>query len=290
MNKKFQWLPKIVYGVLVLFLILGTWLLLRKKPVRVETAKVVRGHFEETLRIDGTIKSKTKLTVTAYATGDLGRVDLKVGDTIQKGQTITVLTWDIRKNIASPMDGVVSKVYRESAGPVQRGEPIIDIIDPKDLEIEAEVLTTDAVRIPEGALVNVTGLGNEETLKAKVHRISKAGFVKLSALGIEEEKTEVYMHFTTPPKSPIGDNYHVELFISLFQDDNVLKIPLGALFKNQDQWAVYINDNKKAYLRQVRVGKKNDFEALISEGLKEGEEVILFPGDQVTEGTKITPY
>ncbi|MEK2643857.1 efflux RND transporter periplasmic adaptor subunit [Bdellovibrio sp. BCCA] len=280
-------MKKFVYGALCILLLVSLWILFREQPVSVQTSLVKRGSFEEHLRVDGTIKSKTKMTVVAYATGDLERVDLQVGDNVEKGQRITTLFWDIRKDVVSPMTGVISKVYRESAGPILRGEPIVDVIDPDNLEIVAEVLTTDAVRIPEGAETKVTGIGNEEAVEAKVSRISRAGFMKLSALGIEEEKTEVYVQFINRPNARIGDNFHVELFITLYTSNNVLTVPLGALFKQENNWAVYVVKDKRARLKTLSIAKKNETDALVQSGLQEGEEVILFPGDQIHEGTKI---
>ncbi|MGE5087272.1 MAG: efflux RND transporter periplasmic adaptor subunit [Bacillota bacterium] len=278
--------PKIIYGALLLLLAIAIFVMIRPKKVAVETAPVVRGTFIQTLRVDGTIKTKNKVTVLARASGDLGQVDLEVGDILKRNQLIAILKWDYPDAVKSPMNGIVSKVYRESAGPISRGDPIIDIIDPDDTEIEAEVLTNDAVGIPLGSPVKISGSGINETLQGHVIRISRAGFKKLSALGIEEEKTLVYVSIDTPQKS-LGDVFHVDLEIKTSEDRNVLIVPLGALFKNKDQWAVYTISKNKAALRAIDILKKNDTQALVKKGLQEGEAVILFPGDQVSEGTPV---
>jgi len=141
----------------------------------------------------------------------------------KKGQKITTLTWDFNEIIKSPSDGIISKVYRESAGPINRGDPLVDIINPEDLQVEAEILTTDAVRIPPQAEVKIYGLGNELIQFGIVENVSHAGFVKLSALGIEEEKTIAYIKIINPHYDILGDTYHVELSILIDSKKECLK-------------------------------------------------------------------
>lgn len=281
--------PKIIYGILVLALLSGLYFLFAPQYVPVEISPVVRRDFEEVLRLDGTIKSKTKVTIVARTTGDIDQITLEVGDALKKGDFITRLKWDFYEPIKSSMSGIVSKVYRKSAGPIARGEPLIDIIDPENLQIEAEVLTTDAVRIPPAAKVKITGLGTDNQLQGAVAKVSRAGFLKLSALGIEEEKTLVYVESEELKNYQFGDFFHVELEISISKNHNVLIVPLGALFKNEKSWAVYTAESKRAQLRNIEISGKNETEAVVTKGLKEGDNVILFPGDKIVEGTRIQP-
>lgn len=288
MKKKAKtYLAKFIYLLLAIIGGICAWILFRTSPVPVHPVTVQRGPFEETFYIDGTVRSRSKFTIAAFATGDLERMNLKVGDPVKKGQRLTILNWDFQRDVLSPIDGVVSKVYRESAGPVNRGDPIVDIIDPSNLEILVEVLTSDAIRIKEGTAATIHGWGQGLSLPAKVRRISRAGFVKLSALGIEEEKTNVYLHFLTPPPPGIGDSFHVEVRFVLSKDENVLTIPAGALFRNEESWAVYKIKDKRAQLRNINITKKSDTQAVVSNGLDEGDVIINFPNDLVSDGTKV---
>lgn len=277
-----------LYSLLGLVAVLAAWYLLREKPVAVETAKIQRGTFEGQLEVDGTIRSRKKTTVIAFADGDLGRVDLKIGDVIKKNELITILSWDLKKQILSPVDGVVAKVYRESAGPILRGSPILDIIDPSDLEVTAKVLTSDAVAIPVGAPVDISGFDqNSTSLKGIVSQISRAGFTELSALGIEEEKTEIRVDFSSPPPRSLGDNFHVDLTIHLSRKENVILVPVSALFKNQDSWSVYKVENNRARLKNVEISERSNKVAVVKAGINEGDRVVLFPSDQISDRTLI---
>ncbi|KYG67990.1 hypothetical protein AZI87_01590 [Bdellovibrio bacteriovorus] len=287
MKKAKTLLAPFIYGLLFCVAGLSLWLLFRTKAVEVEIVSVQKKSFEEILTLDGVVRSTTKFTVTAFTTGDLDRIDLKVGDPVSKNQKITTLHWDLHKSIVSPVDGIISKIYRDSAGPVARGEPLVDIIDPINLEVVVEALTTDAVRLNEGTRAYIDAFGMEPPLPAKVRRISRAGFVKLSALGIEEEKTPVYLKFLKNPPSSIGDNFHVEVHFIISQRNNVLTVPAGALFKDEDSWAVYTLEKNRARLRIVKLEVKTDTAAVVSSGLKEGDLVILFPSDLISDGRKV---
>ncbi len=287
MPKRPQLTPKIIYSFIAILFVLSILFLLKPKVIEVETTKIQSKNFVETLQVDGKVKSKRKVTITARAMGDLGPVDLEVGDLLAKGDIITRLKWDFTEPVRAPISGIVSKVYRESAGPIARGEPIIEIIDPQSLQIEAEVLTTEAVKIPFGAPVNIEGWGNEKPLQGKVTKVSRAGFMKLSALGIEEEKTLVFIEMLNPPANLLGDNFHVELDIHLSEEEAVLTLPLGALFKHNEQWALYTVEKNRARLKIVNISKRNNSEAVVTEGLHEGAEVILFPGDRISDKTRV---
>lgn len=283
-------LPKLVYGGIGVAIVFSLWFIFRTKPVHIEEGFVTRGDFEERFLIDGKIRSKNKTTLVAYASGDMDEIELKAGDRVHKGTYITTLRWDYDKKILSPLEGVVVKVYRQSGGPINRGEPLIDIVDPNDIEIVAEPLTSDAIRIKVGAMVEVSGVGEAPFYLAQVQEVSRAGFVKISALGVEEERTEVRMAFKNAPVEllqRVGDNYHVELSIRISEEKDVLKIPLGALFKIQDRWAAYTLKNKRAHLQEIQIGKKNNREVVLISGLKEGDPVILFPGDEIFEGVRV---
>lgn len=282
---------KMIFYILcgVVILIAG-FLVFRPKEVVVESVRVQRQDFVETLSVEGKIHSRTRQTLYAYATGNISSTKFKVGDTLKKGEEIAKLEWDKIVAIRSPLDGVITKIYRDSAGPINRGEPLFEVSSLSDLEVVVDLLTPEAVRLSLKGRAQIKNWGGEEDLIAQIFQISKAGAVKTSALGVEEERTEVRLVLSQIPevlKTKLGDNYHVDVVFQISQVAQALTLPLGALFKNGDNWAIYVIENKRAILREIKIGKKNDRVALVSEGLHEGEQVILFPGDQIREGTKV---
>jgi HlyD family secretion protein len=184
------------------------------------------------------------------------------------------------------VDGVITKVFRNSTGPVNRGDPLLEIMDPNQLEVVAELLTTDAVKVSTGNQVLVSDWGGTGALRAVVTRVSRAGFVKPSALGVEEERTEVVAEFTEAQPAAlqsIGSRFHNELRIETAKIDDVLKVPIGALIRHGAGWAVFQVVNARAVLTPVTIGLRNNDEAVLEAGPSEGAEVILYPGEYLRD-------
>jgi HlyD family secretion protein len=193
--------------------------------------------------------------------------------------------------VVAPIDGVVLRRHRESQAVVPAGDPLLEIGDPRRLEIVADLLSSDAVRAKQGAEVLIEQWGGEETLNGRVRRIEPAGFTKISALGVEEQRVNVVIDFGDPEAAwhTLGDGYRVEVRIVVWQEQNVMKVPLGALFRRGDEWAVFVSDGGRARLRTVNIGPRNATEAQVLDGLQEGEAVILYPPDTLEDGARVTP-
>nr|WP_244520132.1 HlyD family efflux transporter periplasmic adaptor subunit [Sinorhizobium glycinis] len=189
--------------------------------------------------------------------------------------------------VTAPVSGVVLQVMRRSEGVVEAGTPLLDIGDPADLEIVANLLSEDAVRIKPGQQALVTGWGGED-LKAVVQRIEPFGQTKVSALGIEEQRVDVVLDFADPPERwrSLGHGYRVDVRVILFEGE-VLRLPLGALFRQREDWAVFVAAEGRAQLRPVGVGQRNSLAVEIREGLLPGDRVILYPSDRIKDGVAI---
>ena len=187
--------------------------------------------------------------------------------------------------VTSPISGRVLRVFQESATVVSAGDRILEVGEPTDLEVEVDVLSRDAVRIHPGSRVMLEQWGGGEPLAARVRLIEPSAFTKVSALGIEEQRVNVIIDFTDPPASrpPLGDGYRVEAGIVEWESADVLTVPTGALFRDGESWAVFVKNGRCARLVHVELGHRNDNEAEVLKGLKEGDRVILYPGDRVED-------
>ena len=175
---------------------------------------------------------------------------------------------------------------------IQAGERILELGDPLDLEVAVDVLSTDAVNITPGADVLLEHWGGPGPLAGKVKLVEPSAFTKTSALGVEEQRVWVIIDFTEPieKRSTLGDAYRVEARITTWKGEDVVKIPAGALFRNNPEtWAVFVADGDVACAREIKRGRDNGIETEIVEGLKPGEKVILHPSDQIDDGVSIRP-
>lgn len=191
--------------------------------------------------------------------------------------------------VTAPVAGRVLKRPVESATPVPVGEVLMEIGDPALLEIEAEVLSTDAVRLSPGMAARVLRWGGEGVLGASIARVEPGGFTKVSALGVEEQRTRVILDFSTPREqwAALGDAYRVEVEFIVQQASDVLQVPGSALFRAGDGWAVYRLEGGKARRTPVQIGLRSATAAQVLEGLEAGQAVIVQPDDRIVDGTRI---
>ncbi|NNU81686.1 HlyD family efflux transporter periplasmic adaptor subunit [Halovulum dunhuangense] len=191
--------------------------------------------------------------------------------------------------ITAPADGVVLDIAQTSERPVAAGTILLSVGDPADLEIVADVLSSDAVRMSEGARAIVERWGGPGALEAVVRAIEPAARTRVSALGIEEQRVDVRLELTSPPeaRAGLGEGYSVFLRIVEWEAENVLQVPLSALFRQGEDWVVFVVVDGVASLRPVVIGRRNGQVAEVLSGLASGDAVITHPGDKVADGVAV---
>jgi HlyD family secretion protein len=392
-----RWIVVITVSAVVLLAIVYGFM---PKPVPVDLVKVSRGPFKVTVEEEGRTRVKDRFVVSAPVAGFMRRIQLEVGDRIQKGQSLveleplksnlldprshaaaeaavssaeaslkveeekaraaaadaeygrknlerikklyeggyvakdaleqaetgakragasllsaeaavkvarfeldrahTALRHSAAENtkiqgkivtIQAPVNGSVLKIYRESEGVVQSGEPVIDIGDPEKLEVKVEVLSADAVKIKPRSSVLFERWGGNSTLSGRVRVVEPAGFTKISSLGVEEQRVLVIVDITSSDKGEqsLGDGYRLEASFIIWEGKDILQVPASALFRNQEGWAIFVVKNSRALKREVRVGQRTGLAAEILSGLTEGEEVISHPDNSIEDRIRVRP-
>jgi HlyD family secretion protein len=191
-------------------------------------------------------------------------------------------------SVVAPVDGVVLKRMRESAAIVPVGDPLVEIGDPASLEIVSDLLSTDAVKVATGSAVLIEQWGGGTVLNGRVRRVEPSGFMKVSALGVEEQRVNVIIDFVNRAEAGnLGDGYRVEVRIVTWRVDSTLKVNVGSLFRRGDDWAAFVIDNGRARLQPVKMGQRNDREGEILQGLSEGQLIALHPPDTLQDGARI---
>jgi HlyD family secretion protein len=196
---------------------------------------------------------------------------------------------DARVALPAPVAGRVVRRLVESATTVQAGQPLLEVGDPQAIEVIAEVLTTDAVRLSPGTPVQLTRWGGDASLRGRVETVEPGGFTKVSALGVEEQRVLVVMTLQEPASARIrlGDGFRLEAEFIVWQSPDALSVPTAALFRDGTRWAVYAIEKGRARLRQVTLGRMGDDAAELKAGLREDDQVILYPGDTVRDGRRV---
>jgi HlyD family secretion protein len=191
--------------------------------------------------------------------------------------------------IRAPATGRVLKLIQESETIVSAGSPLLEIGDPLDLEVVADLLSTDAVQIKDGSPVQIDGWGGD-AIAGRVTRIDLAGFLKVSALGIEEQRVRATINFAGPPAawSRLGHDYRVIVHVLVWGAENALTLPIGALFRKGNDWAVYSVKAGRASITPVKIGHRNARTAEVVSGLVAGDRVVLHPSDRVKDGAAVS--
>lgn len=194
-----------------------------------------------------------------------------------------------RLAITSPIDGQVLKVIRESEGVTAAGEPLIELGNPRHLEVVADLLSADAVKLAPGTRVLFERWGGDQPLEGQVRTIEPVGFTKVSALGVEEQRVLVISDLTSDSAAwqRLGDGYRVEATFILWEGEDVLTVPASSLFRFEGGWAVFVVEDEHAKRVKVEVGQRNGLSAQVVSGVAAGARVITHPSDAIEDGMKV---
>lgn len=200
--------------------------------------------------------------------------------------------------IQSPIDGTVLRVLREDAGVITRGSPLLEVGDPREMEVQIDVLSTAAVSIRPNNKVLIERWGSNKTLSGYVRRVEPSAFLKISALGVEEKRVRVLVDLDQPweERQSLGDGYRIEARIVVDSSPaDGMFVPTGALESNAQSWFVYrLIPSSFRHPRvervEVSVGIKNRDFAQITGGLNQGDAVVLYPPEKLKDGSKVTIY
>jgi HlyD family secretion protein len=194
-----------------------------------------------------------------------------------------------RLDVTVPVDGRVLRVLREDAGVVTAGTPLVEVGDPRNLDVVIDLVSEDAARVAAGDRCEITAWGGGRPLAGTVRVVEPRGFTKVSPLGVEEQRVNVIVDFAGPAeeRAALGDDFRVEAAITVDELDDAVRVPLAALFRHGRGEAVFVVVADRARLVPVRTGRRGDRDAEVLEGLAGGEAVIAYPSDRVADGVAV---
>ncbi|MEY4756777.1 MAG: hypothetical protein RJA34_1675 [Pseudomonadota bacterium] len=188
--------------------------------------------------------------------------------------------------LRSPVSGVVLRISQSSDNTVTPGTALLDVGDPQSLEVVCELLTPDAAQVQVGQRARIDRWGGP-TQTAVVRRVEPAAFTKVSALGVEEQRTKVLMDLQASSDARLGDAYRVSVSIITRTEAAAVQVPVGAVFSHGDGQAVYRIEEGRVHLQAVTLGGRQGTQAWVQSGLTPGQAVVLYPGSGVKEGSRV---
>ena len=77
------------------------------------------------------------------------------------------------------------------------------------------------------------------------------------------------------------------MHVTIWNAEGVLTVPVGALFRQGEDWAVFAVKDGRARTTVVKIGHRNNRTAEVLSGLSEGDKIVLHPSDRVKDGKAI---
>ena len=189
--------------------------------------------------------------------------------------------------VRAPVAGRVLRVPQKSEAVVAVGAPLVEVGDPSHVEVVAEFLSQDAVRMRPGQTARIENWGGAP-LAAIVDRIEPVAHTKVSALGVEEQRTNVILQIgDRAAAAALGHDFRVDARITVDEVAGVVRVPLGALFRRGTQWSVFRITEGRAVLSAVEVGVADGSYRAAVRGIEAGDRVILFPGSAISDGARV---
>ncbi|HKJ33163.1 MAG TPA: HlyD family efflux transporter periplasmic adaptor subunit [Balneolales bacterium] len=235
-------------------------------------------------------RAKAHLTSSNFAV-EVARYEYKAAQTtLRYSAAEGVRDTTAKVPITSPVDGNILKIHHKSEGVVAAGQALVEVGNSRALEVETDVLSSDAVKIAPGTRVVYDRWGGDKPLNGIVRTVEPIGFTKISALGVEEQRVLVISDIVSPQNEwkRLGDGYRVISRFIVWENDKVLQVPTSALFRKDQDWAVFVINNKRAHLRKVDIGVKSGLMAEVLSGLKDGDLVITHPDEALEDGTRVS--
>jgi HlyD family secretion protein len=192
-------------------------------------------------------------------------------------------------DVTCPVHGRVLHVLQKSARAVEAGTPLIEVGDPRALELVVDVLSQDAVAVRPGQPAAIVHWGGEAALRAKVRHVEPSAFTKTSALGVDEQRVNVVLDPDGPADDwgKLGDGFAAEIEVTVWSRPDVVKVPTSALFRADDGMAVFVVQDGRAVVRAVGAAHRGALETEIERGLAPGEIVVIHPGPSVRAGERV---
>jgi len=191
--------------------------------------------------------------------------------------------------VHAPVSGKVLRILHKSEGVIPAGTPLAEVGNPEELEIVIEMLSRDAVKVEPGDIALIKRWGGDDDIQAQVRVVSPSGFTKISALGIEEQRVNIYLDFIDGAEKwrGLGDAFRVEASIIVDQAADALHVPISALFRFEGNWSVFQVIDEVTVRKQVTIDRMNDQIAEIIDGLAEGEQIVIHPGSEVDDDVRV---
>lgn len=237
-----------------------------------------------------------KKNKSLYEQGALSQEAYQTADTAarQLAAQISSLQYSIQsyaetsgaQGVTAPMDGVLTAVYVKEGETVAAGTALFEISNLDDIYVKTDFIAEDADLIREGDPVRIynkdAGFSDDNGVVSKIFLKAED---KLSDLGVSQKRVTVEISFGVDQTVRLGSDVDVEVTVE--KKTGVLRVPELAVFEKAQKNYVYLITGGKAVLCEVKTGLEGEDYTEVVSGLTEGDQVIVSPGDDISDGTRV---
>lgn len=283
MNWK-KWLGAIVLVAVLGFIGFSIWNSSQdEQSLTVRTAEVVEDSVKEVVVSNGSIVPSE--TQEVLGQGIVSELNVAVGDTVEEDDTL--LTYLDGTAYTANFNGTITEVNVSEEEPdnnVQQGQASIVLADLNNLEVMIQLSRSDAnlVEIDQPVLLTYS---NEE-YQGTVSQINPVATQEQSQVGSTTSLGAV-VTFDDQPEGLIA-GFEIDADITVASADQALIVPIEALnYDENNQPYVYTVVDQTAQRVEIETGIQSNTTIEVTNGLSEGDQVILSPGDDVTQDTQV---
>jgi len=192
-------------------------------------------------------------------------------------------------SVLSPIDGVVLQRYELGDRTLQAGARLLLLGKPEtDLEVIADVLTQDAMRLSIGSEVRMEPAAGLAVIMGKVKRIEPAGFTKLSSLGVEQQRVNAIVEITGDHQK-LGVGYRLQARFLTGAKPDALIVPRFSVLQAPDRTFYVLKvDGGKLKKQPLKIGLRSDLEMEVINGLSPNDSIVAKPDTTMKEGMRVS--
>jgi len=295
---------KIILGAAVVLIIGGIAVALAVQGINVDAHEVTRDDIAVTFTEDGTVTAREEMPVYSSYPSHIEEVKVEDGELVEEGDTLVVLEeqigdildvlgdFDPELELEAPRDGKVVKLNAVEGGAAGPEIPLFKVFDPGEYEVETMVPVRDVHDIEKGMPVELTKerRGEDRVFPGEVTGIASRAEEGVSPLGLDEKLVKVTVEPDLPGDVKLAPGYGLEVEFIIEEQSNELVIPRAAIYTYNDEDYVFVVEDNRAREQRVTTGLESNREVVITEGLSEGNKVILDPDQEgLDDGTRVDP-
>ncbi|EXJ23551.1 putative RND efflux membrane fusion protein [Alkalibacterium sp. AK22] len=253
------------------------------QTVTVRSASVEEDSVTEIVATTGVIQPAQMQEVMGQ--GLVLELGVAVGDSVEEGDTL--VTYQDGTSFTANFDGTITEINvaeGEADNNAQQGQASLVLADLNELEVALELSRSDASQIEVDQAVQMDYAG--QNFEGTVSFIEPIARTEQTQMG-SSSRLGATVAFDSDIDGLIA-GFDIDVDIIVASVDNALVIPIEALnFDQNNNPYVFTVEEGVATEVPIETGIQSDARIEVTEGLSEGDQVVLSPDEDLEDGMEV---